>query len=140
MYVKRLSLGALLLVLALLCALPAQAQEDNLATAMNQLAQKLRPEDSVLAQVLKSLGPEAPAKIAIAVADPEGPGDQLSQFSEAVVDTLTTALVNQKFASVLARRRLNQILDQQQIELSSIIDSKTRAPLRKKLSLHAWFS
>lgn len=77
----------------------------------------------------------------MAVLDPVGPGKHLSEFSSYLTDKLIQRFVALgAFTGVLERRRLHDILVQQQLELSAHFDPKTVAPLGKKLGSTAWSS
>lgn len=72
----------------------------------------------------------------VAVLDPVGPGKHLSEFSSYLTDKLIQRFVALgAFTGVLERRRLHDILVQQQLELSAHFDPKTVAPLGKKLGV-----
>ena len=131
MPVRKTSVLFIGIFICLCLCLPAQASQD-LDRALMLLAQKLVPRDG--------------AQLVVAVADPEGPGSQLSQFSTVLVESLTGALLKAEycqkafglnrdcqpgFKSVVERRRLIDLLEQQQIELSGVIDPKSRVELGK---------
>ena len=93
--------------------------------------------EQALADLARQLRPPKGRKLALAVADPVGPGDRLTGLSLSVVEGLSRELLKEGFARVLERRMLNQILEQQQLELSRYINPGTRAPLDQKASLDA---
>ena len=90
--------------------------------------------DQALTSLARQLVPQGGKPLAVAVADPAGPGKHLSKFSLAVSRGLGHALIKAGIGTVLERKRLNDILEEQQLELSGALDVnlKTMAPLHKK--------
>ena len=90
--------------------------------------------DQALADLARQLVPKGGQPLAVAVADPAGPDGHLSKFSMAVSRGLSHALIKAGAGTVLERKRLNDILEEQQIELSGAldVDRKSMAPLGKK--------
>lgn len=72
----------------------------------------------------------------VAVLDPAGPGKDLTELSSYLSDKLIKRFVAMgAFGRVLERRRLHDVMVQQQLELSSHFDPKTVAPLGRKLGV-----
>jgi hypothetical protein len=93
--------------------------------------------DQAMAKLVRQLESPSLKPLAMAVADPQGPHKRLSKFSLAVVNGLNQALLGAGFENVLERRQLNKILEDQQLELSGLIDQDTMAPMNKKLGIAA---
>ena len=72
----------------------------------------------------------------VAVLDPVGPDSELNEFSSYLAGKLIHRLVQGGyFPSVLERRRLQDVLAEQRIELSPQFDPATVAPLGRKLGV-----
>lgn len=140
-------LGRALLLLPLLiltgCIAPVQAP--TRAAAPPPVQQPVNPPRDArddLNQAVSALaaGLARPAAVRgidrVAVLDPVGPDSELNEFSSYLAGKLTRRLVQGGyFRSVLERRRLQDVLAEQRIELSPQFDPRTVAPLGRKLGV-----
>lgn len=100
------------------------------------MAQIDQAASQLAGQLVHNLKPGAPRRVA--VLDPVGPSQRISDFSVYLGDKLIQRLVGLgAFSSVLERRRLQEVLVQQQLELGGQFDPSTMAPLGRKLGVDA---
>ncbi len=127
--------------LGLGACLPPQGTEP-MAPPMNRLEANhysdrlARTVDSLAGQLVRGLRPGRVKRVAVLAV--EGPGGNLTGLGVYLSDKLTNRFVKSRvFGGVMERSRLNDVLVQQQIELSGHFDLKTVAPLGQKVGVDA---